>query len=484
VSEPKAIHVMIVSNSQETLAKCYPFLQRQGYQLSVHLTLQEAVESFQAAKPDIILINWGLKNTNVKQVYMNITRNLKLPCIVFADDDLPRTTSALIRSRIPHTLFPPLSGPGVHARIANLMKDRVDAAKARRGPRYRAKNSSRFGAIQVFAEDIDSETTWDQVSPQAGAAGDNAWRGTSKAVDGRPVFYFFKGPKKPVYDQTQKKWANLDEGAVVLMQERPESALMSADQNSEQDQKVLELIQAEPSRDGQETQVLMEDLQNLKEAECGVDSLLAQCVRAVIAKSGGQSGGEEKKQKGTRLLSMVISTDRFRGYLICARGDGEGSLAFAADFYEMLQREMEARGEPFLRKEGVFAADTVGVDPVRWASKSAAFSIVGDIGDEQWTFAFIPVKSLPQFVDVEDPAYLEVDYREWLHEDSQLSFDLYLHLPKNEKRLLYLKSGATLAKRILEKFNRFGVSKIIIDSNQRSQFHAYCLICHTVVQSR
>jgi hypothetical protein len=257
------VNMLFVVANRASLAKTLHYLERHNYKLTVLTSLAEAAEKLQAFRPDVILISWNFNNAAVKTMYRYCTEKLKYLCFVFTEDNSPRNTSSLVRSRIPHTLFPPLSGPGVHRRVQGMLKKKQEP-----GPKHRIVSSNKFGGIQIFrvpAESVSPKTEWENVTeklaPNAGTlADDQAWKGTALLGDEKEQIYFFKGAKKPEYDSKLKVWKNLSEGSVVLMQERAKSKEHSAVQKGiEVEKNVFSMIKPDPQSSGYNLSYASED---------------------------------------------------------------------------------------------------------------------------------------------------------------------------------------------------------------------------------
>jgi hypothetical protein len=234
------------------MGRCIPTLEQEGYKVFVSASITEAFKNIVAIKPNVILLDWGLRSTNVSKVYTYVTEKLKVPCLVFTDNNNPRTTSSLIKSRIKNTLFPPIGGQGIHRRIQILMRGAVKKAHKRR-----VRGLGGFGAIKVSGEEVDSETVWelasDEVitiksdttwSSEGATGGELAWKGVATVDKNTQLVYFFKGNRKPEFNKALGKWEGFDEKAPILMQQRNISKEMKAVQSGiDADRHVFSMIQ-------------------------------------------------------------------------------------------------------------------------------------------------------------------------------------------------------------------------------------------------
>ncbi len=106
----------------------------------------------------------------------------------------------------------------------------------------------------------------------------------------------------------------------------------------------------------------------------------------------------------------------------------------------------------------------------KWTKERAQFTIEKQLGKEEIVFAFLPVEDLPRnFID-EDLVPVSIDYFE---EDRVLYFDIYLHMPVNQKHVLFLKNGAVFTKVSRARMVEHNIKVFYVKKEDQNLFFAY-----------
>lgn len=503
--EKVGLNVLVITGHQDLVNRCAPFLEQNGYKISVSHSVNEALTSIVSIQPHVILLDWNLKSTNVLKVYTYVTEKLKIPCLVFTEDDNPRTTSLLMKSRIKHTLFPPIGGQGIYRRIQILMRGTITKAHKRR-----VKGSKSYGAIKVSGDEVDSDTLWEPVkvevqviksdttwdSDESSNDGEmTAWKGTVTLDKNTQLVYFFKGPKKPEYNKALGKWDGFDEKCPILMQERRTSKEMSAVQEGAQnDKNIFSMLQKNPQtgrysytadedESGPEPKININQdeinsaLKTFKEEgpaavpskeSKGVENILALCIKEALKNIPDFSEGQN-------LVALEISSPRFKGYLLIGGQNNHLNLDSSINFYKNLQELMKENGESLRDSKAPISVEVDWPSFMVWTKTSADFVISDTKLDRKPLFAFMSLNSLPAMSEREKDNFLEITYESWLIGNTNLTFDLYIHMPLNQKYILYLKKDAVIEAKTLSKFSQLDVKTLFIPLNEKNQFLAYCI---------
>src|SRR5438046_2236337 len=85
------------------------FLSNQGHEVRVAKTYPDALDLMEDFSPDVVLLTWHLKYADVKTVYSAISENLKIPCVVFAEEASAKTAVGLMNSGIENHMLAPVS---------------------------------------------------------------------------------------------------------------------------------------------------------------------------------------------------------------------------------------------------------------------------------------------------------------------------------------------------------------------------------------
>lgn len=753
----QTIRVLVLMNDKRALMAGLVFLQRRGYQIKVISGLSEAIQQLTAVHPHVMLISWNLKRTDVRRIYTLLTTKFNMICIVFAEDNSTKSSAALMSSGIPHTLLPPVSGPGMHMRIQALLKAKAQATEKKkswfdRNFEREEKPNERYGTVKIKSSELPEDATWEKVSG-GGAKGidKQVWKGTAK-VKGKDMVYYFSGPAAPKYDSYKQRWvapdgleadfrveggdstefsetenglkatelSALQEGlngtefsavqegldpkdakdltAIADELADPEFDWDAATSEVEKDLKALEtdLLSefsaeedherekarkekeeierkaqeaerkakekaereaAEAKRQGllkaqrdaelqkqkeldakfaeslKKTEAEMEARKaaeaeraremevkreaafresnelakarkeadqkkfdewgddprgknskkeedqresaerpkhtkrksskggrsseqstsdspesqdrdpfsefenkgaspssdssdpeeqssagsapgNAEEPSLGPDfsptsennasssdsshgsvaqagasgtraslvlkskdrrTILAQGVEAAVGQSAVPSTNKSQSLNTVSKVTVtVIQSRQFKGYLVGGNASDLPDRDLMDTVYKKLTSAMQNFGEPLKPVANVLE---VGFDPLPfmlWAENQAEFTVTSQHGDDNVAFAYIPIEHVPEVVEGENPDVLGISIEKDLVPQAELLFDLYIHMPKNNKYLRYLKNGAILTAKTIAKLLKFGIKTVYIRAADREQFYAYC----------
>jgi hypothetical protein len=509
-----AVNILAILNSREFFSKISPQLFQYGYRIEIVLDMNEAIASIKSKRPDVILLSWNSKNISVVKTYTFFTEKLKCPCLVFAEDQTPRVLSSLSRSRIPNTLFPPLSGHGIHRRVELLLRARKRAApdKNKQTSKPSVKAANTFGTIKVVANDIEPTTTWEDSGP-IDSFGNRSWKGTELIKDKKRTYYY-KGSTMPTYDEENSKWENLDEASLVLMQEKllsdsskdtelqlqndAQLFSMIEEENAANDEKfvgepdasiltesLLEDLKlaAEESSDQYQSEVINESPTSLiataikplsVEERSHLKNVLADCIIDVLE---GQLQGVSKNVSGlgqiSKLAAMALPSEKYNGYLLYAEAGNRIDENFINQYYRKLESHLKTNRVIEKKANDVFEISMPDFNFKSWAEKFASFTVAGNLNGQEISFAYMALSELPIIARQEQ--FLALTYENWLVPNSELLFDLYLHMPANQKYLLYLKKGTLISKQVLNKFLRLNVKNLFIEPAHRNSFLEYCI---------
>ena len=179
--------------------------------------------------------------------------------------------------------------------------------------------------------------------------------------------------------------------------------------------------------------------------------------------------------RATHYTAAIIDTATFKGYLITSCHDPKKSEILFKRVWDKLRDKMISKGEPM---EKISSPMIFKLDPLEflaWADEKAQFIAVASYEDDEVGFAFLPSKELRVYQDGEaDMLKAPVSM---LRIDVDLTFNMYLHMPKNNRFLLYFKPGFRVTKETVEKLRKFGVGYIYLRRSEEKEFQAYTAAC-------
>lgn len=428
-------------------------LEKMGYKICFARTTIEAFAQVQNFKPDVVLLSWNLKKVNIKSLYSHFTDKLKALVIVFSELNDPITIMKLNNSGIQNTLFPPLSGQGIHVRIQILLKKHKEMGA-------HVGKTDDIGFKPIAKESLPKNTQWKQVVSQV--KDDNnvlLWKGVSAQSEDKA--YFFESNLAPEH---------LFDSSSQLVHKGEDIALVETDKTGAQ---LMSQVHNEKRGDGGGHTGL--DL--FAEPELNVHlSLLHKLVREAAAKNltlGPNSDNKIGEVKSVALLP--IHTQRFKGYLVMAGAKGKLEDALCNTMVSELKKSLEENGEKLSETDTLCE---IGFDSVkfhRWLERRRVdFSVVASTADSQEViFAFLQREKYPLLINMDGYDFIGVKPQEVLAENSQLTFDLYLFLPKNNKFIKYVKKKKVVTPKVLQKLMEFQVNHIYFSKEEKKEFYEY-----------
>lgn len=203
-------------------------------------------------------------------------------------------------------------------------------------------------------------------------------------------------------------------------------------------------------------------------------SILAKCVKAAVENIAQSDKSEiQEIQNLSRVTLTVIKSAAFKGYLVGGNATDVADRNLMKKVLDHLNEKMNSAGHPLEAVTGILELQFDPLPFMLWAESKAEFFVKSNYGDEQVVFAYIPTEELPQVIQTETDHLLAVKLENVIH-DSQILFDAYIHMPKNNKFLLYLKKGATFTANTISKLSKFAVNQIYIKKSEENLYYTYC----------
>ncbi len=172
----------------------------------------------------------------------------------------------------------------------------------------------------------------------------------------------------------------------------------------------------------------------------------------------------------SNMTVSVIKSSRFKGYLVSGQASDVANPKLMKKVFDNLNEEMRNQNEALSTLCGILELKLGTVPFKKWTQERAEFSIQSRIDNEEIVFAFVPVDELPQnFID-EDLVPVPIDKFE---EDKILYFDIFLHMPVNEKHILYIKNGSVFSKISRNRLKDYNTKVLYVKKTDEHLFFAY-----------
>ncbi len=254
--------VVVLVNENSPTIPTLLFLRRRGYKIKIIHKLMDTISCLMTFKPDVFLLSWNLHKTDARKAHFLITSKFKVLCIVFGEENNTKTSNSLMRSGIPNTLLPPVSGPGMHMRIQSLLRNqrasqvtsdmkasgllkskvagKGDRTVIRSTPEGYEANSHNYGSFkkgrtlppgdESSLTDVPPTTMWNKVGGGSSDPKEQMWQGVANK-GGKEKFYYFRGPEAPKFNSALQKWENTGEVQLIMTDEKADADLLTLLQN-------------------------------------------------------------------------------------------------------------------------------------------------------------------------------------------------------------------------------------------------------------
>jgi len=205
----------------------------------------------------------------------------------------------------------------------------------------------------------------------------------------------------------------------------------------------------------------------------GSESLLYKAIKSTIGKSLPPDQGPTKK---VELVSYVYPTlvkcPRFKGILFMASATDREHEELFKDFSKSLSEQLNDAGE-----NGVITLlPRIKIDALpfaRFFHEKGDFIIQTPYDGDGLAFAFFGTSQLPKIDESPEPEVLAISLENDITGGEELLFDLFLHLPRNDKFILYMNKGTPLSTKSISKFLGFGIKSVHIRKKEKDLFLAY-----------
>lgn len=166
------------------------------------------------------------------------------------------------------------------------------------------------------------------------------------------------------------------------------------------------------------------------------------------------------------IVAIPVNHGNLNGYLIAGSETDKDQERIFPVFCELVFQKSSADGSAPIPLSADFQAFK------NWATANE-FGISQAVGGKNVFVGYISADALPELTPVN--GYSKADLENWLEPESRLFFDVFLHMPANNKHLRYFKKDSLITQDLLRQYTRLGTSNLMIQSEDHQAFIAYCL---------
>lgn len=471
----RQIKILFIMNNLAAFRDRLIFLNSHGIVVKAAADINNALAVIAAEMPDVVFVSWDLKKANVKKFYELLTKTHGFLCVIVAEDRSPLRVSALMNSGIPSLILPPVSGQTILERTQTLVRDRDNFLKT---------------FHRAGSQEIEPEGSWQLFN---GKKGQNPmWRFHADSPTAKDE-YFAQASAKPEYDWSAKKWKNINEDAVFKRpkSEEPEGmADLKALENSVSlmsevsMQKAIERANQDPDEAGKQLAKaeMAKALESnaipsqtvISEKSKDPSSIMAKSVEVAVELSVERTAEVTKPienvSKGTVTL---VKTGNFKGYLMGANASNTSDEELAAKVRGHLATVLNNHGE---QVGGDVTIQTLELDQVPfllWAEQNSEFIVNSQHGMDEVAFAYFASSTIMERPDGQTDVF-SIDIEKCLAADKEITFGVYLHLPKNKKFVQYIHQATVFTQVMKDKLLKQGIKEVFIKNTDSELYELYC----------
>jgi len=526
-AEPQAFtKILAIINENSSISPALNYLKKREFEVRVSHNLMDGIDQLSKFKPEILLLSWNLKNTDIKKVYSLITQKFSSICFIIAEEDNNKTVAGMLSSGLPNTILYPVGGMNLFTRIQTALGKYNPNQSPVQMHRARTRDKTVLGGKEFKRpkrNEIAKDTEWN-IRVTSGVAANQVWEAVVSKPGGKTEYIYYKGETPPdkwlsgtdgnagdrqyvfstdhqasaellssFQDYTESKAYNNDfddelddeddHSTGGLNSKAPQKSAnleLPVNKENEAGKKPAATAEKNPKKSASPTPAKDEDFSIFMKEKRGksenrTQTLLEKSVNVAV----DMAMKTEVKSfeapilidKVSNLTVSVIKSARFKGYLVSGQANNISNKALMEKVFANLNEEMQKQNEALSTLCGVLDLKLDSIPFKQWSEQKAEFIVGSQLGRDEVQFAFIPVEELPKsFID-EDLVPVEIEHFE---ADKPLFFDIFLHLPLNHKHILYMKNGAILTGNSRQRLVSYNTKVLYVRKEDQNLFYAYC----------
>lgn len=416
---PKTI--LILKSNALTLQSAEQFLKSRGWAVMSTVSLTESVQFLFENKIDYFIICGNHPQKKVKQFPKLFKQFTELQFITYTDMANTPNIAILQEMGVPYQVLPPVSGPAIERVIFRIEKDSKQNKEVNKTNLLNdQKNATERKKVQENIKKFIESAEDDSSIPNLDLAA-----GTNSPVDGGSMSVeTFAEYENRVKFQKQKSYSSKEKDYPYLSEVTPSEK---------------PIVQQKPP----------------PEFERKIENILDTSVKPTET-----SLPVEKIERAQNCICFKIESTNFRGFLVAAMGKNR-------KLDEELLMAVQTKLTEVLQQEGAIIDDSKPMDikirPVNfeeWAIDKAEFLKKSIHDGNEVAMAFFPInKTSPQFGESVAQDMLSIDIDD-LANDVPVSFDVYIHLPANNKYILYTPKNGLFLSSQKERLKAKGIDKM------------------------
>lgn len=479
------LNVLIIAHKQSQFASAAAFLGRRGVTTAVRGNIKDGVQYITSKKATLVFLSWNLPHANILKTHQLLTKNLKLDCVVFAEIGDGKTAAELNASQLPEVMQSPVSGPGLYMRIQKILKAKEDlkngVSDVHANGNYQQKSEDDKGNYINLGPNKKKQSSG-MINFQSPRYSENDYESENNDPSANDISAFLDqigdDPSKdstPISQVPNKHGpATYTQKGIITNTAKIEQESMKPSYGS-----VVNTAKNTPINTGQiqyevtkPKEAIIQDFKP-RSGNKTAESLLAQKTFEAIENSVRPAHTDYASvDLASKAKIFNIHTPRFRGYLIfVVPMFNELDRGVLTSIKTNLEQLLNAQKEYLLFFEEL-SIEIEQTSFLKWAQIHADFFVQTVDHKTEIICAYYPYKpSLPKLGE-EDKKMAKVQIED-LKIDTKTNVNLYIHLPKNDKFVCYMKPGDTITQTHKDKFEKHKIDNLHIKKDEVAKFKEY-----------
>lgn len=440
--------LLIIKANPTSLTTVESFLKNREWKIKSTTNIKEALVFLVQEQPQFVLVCIDHPNQKVRKLPKVLTQAFPVCVIAFTEGTSSAAYGMLNATATEYLLYPPVTGPAVERTVNKYYKDQQ--TKSQNPTQLRSSNSNDDNVMYAVRGDGQGFSPQNAQSFIASMLNDEG--GDVAVMSGATL--------------SALGMASEGIGAGALHSTSQGSKELSDDPNLRTSQKKHRGGHWAPMPDtkrGQSGRLTPEQIEAHPQAtKC--ESIILRGTKDALEKACRLTSFEnsEAVQQSTNVACIVVESPRFSGYLITAMGKNRSlDSAFLEKVRERLFTFLKNAGEK-LNEGDAMELKIQQVPFEDWALVYAEFMRKSIHDGNEVVMAYFPHQDIKIKVEdspAEDMASIKIDE---LQGDVVVEFNVYLHLSRNNKYVLYTPRGSVFYSRQKERLQSLGITQLHI----------------------
>jgi len=176
-----------------------------------------------------------------------------------------------------------------------------------------------------------------------------------------------------------------------------------------------------------------------------------------------------KEGTASCVVMAEIQWPESQGYLVAAVDKQFREKAFLEGILKEVVKQLEAGGDG-QGSSGRLHEVELGFKTIKkWASTRAECIVSSKFASSEVMVAYADTDTLPGIAPTPNPEFYWVDVNRWLSAKAKLPFDVYVHLPENNKYVLYIRKDSAVSEQNISRLSKIGSDRCFIKINEGGQ---------------